>query len=149
MTNKNKLLFKIFTKFSKWTPFLESVLNFARSAGLLIILIVLINLIDSILKSKSINLLQPFYYKIFFYLSISILSICTLDYLIKFIITTYYYKNKEVVINKNYPKFIYNYLYELKVSSELGKAYSYFYLYSFFIYLAILVFIIFTFIFLF
>lgn len=127
MTNKNKLLFKILTKISKWGKILVSTL------GTFTILMVILNIINSILKSKSINLFQPFYYKLFCLISISILTLFTLDYLIKFIFYNYYYKNKEVVINKNYPKFIYNYLFDIKEFSELGKAYQFFYLYYFFI----------------
>nr|YP_009690447.1 hypothetical protein Schpa_000056 [Schizopora paradoxa]QEG57227.1 hypothetical protein Schpa_000056 [Schizopora paradoxa] len=142
MTNKNKLLFKIPTKISKWSKLLVSTL------GTVTILMVILNIINSILKSKSINLFQPFYYKLFCLISISILTIFTLDYLIKFILYVYYYKNKEAVINKNYPKFIYNYLYDVKEFSDAGKAYDFLYIYYFFIYLAITVFIVFILIFL-
>lgn len=87
--------------------------------------------------------MQPFYIKLFFLFSITILLIFTLDYLIKYIIYIYLLKNKNLIINKNYPNLIYNYLNELKLLSEIDFCLKNFYLYNFIIYLVILIMFIF------
>ena len=74
---------------------------------------------------------------------IIILSIITLDYLIKHLLFNYFYKNKNFIINKNYPKLVYNYLNEIKLLSELEIPIKFYFFYHFIIYLILLIFFIF------
>lgn len=114
-----------------------------NKTGKFLSLVMCVSLSQIILQSYSINLLQPFYIKLFFLFSITILLIFTLDYLIKYIIYIYLLKNKNLIINKNYPNLIYNYLNELKLLSEIDFCLKNFYLYNFIIYLVILIMFIF------
>lgn len=76
--------------------------------------------------------------KIFIIFCITILSICSLDYLIKYLLYLYFINNKHLIINKNLPKIVYAYLNELKSISEIGVSLNKFYLYYFVLYLTIL-----------
>lgn len=116
--------------------------------GTAIFLILCFSLTKFRIESQSISLLQHFNIKIFCLLSMTILTVLTLDYLIKYIIYNYLYKNKDLIINKNYPTLVYNYLKEIKLFSELGISFKHFYLYYFLIYFLILLIYIFIFIFL-
>ena len=104
--------------------------------GLFVISIIVISLSQFILENYSINLLQPFYIKTFCIFCITILSIISLDYLLKYCLYIYFNKNKNNKINNKLPKFIYSYLYNIKSISKIDislKNYYLYYLYYFLI----------------
>lgn len=104
--------------------------------------IICLSLLQYLLKSHSINLLQTFYIKLFFLLSITILSIFTLDYLLKYLACFYFYKNNNFNISKKLPNIIYNYFNSLKRLIEIDASFKNLYLYSFLIYLILVLYFI-------
>ena len=110
--------------------------------GLFVISIIVISLSQFILENYSINLLQPFYIKLFCFFSIIIISIFILDYLLKYFASIYFIKNKNTEISNKLPKLIYNYFNNIKIIIEINASYKNLFLYSFIIYLFILIMII-------
>ena len=115
--------------------------------GLFVISIIVISLSQFILENYSINLLQPFYIKTFCIFCITILSIISLDYLLKYCLYIYFNKNKHTKINNKLPKFIYSYLYNIKSISKIEISLKNYYLYYFLIYFIILLLYIFIYLF--
>ena len=115
--------------------------------SLFVISIIIISLSLFILESYSINLLQPFYIKTFCIFCITILSIISLDYLLKYCLYIYFNKNKHTKINNKLPKFIYSYLYNIKSISKIEISLKNYYLYYFLIYFIILLLYIFIYLF--
>ena len=79
--------------------------------------------INYILKAYSINLLDPFYIKIFCIVGLIISFIVGLDYLFKYIIYSYFKKDVDVIIPTKLPKIVYNYLNDLKFLSQKSNTY--------------------------
>ena len=96
------------------------------------------------LNAYSIQLLDPYYIKIFSVISLIVCFIVALDYLLKFIIITYFKKDVDVNIPTKLPKRVYNYLNHLKNLSKIGISFQKVFLVN----LALYVFIIFLLIFL-
>ena len=99
--------------------------------------------INYILKAYSINLLDPFYIKIFCIVGLIISFIVGLDYLFKYIIYSYFKKDVDVIIPTKLPKIVYNYLNDLKFLSQKSNTYIKFCLMN----IGLYVFLIFIFIF--
>ena len=87
---------------------------------------------------------MDFYYiKIFCILGIIVCSILSLDYLLKFIIYSYFKKDVDVIIPNKLPKMVYNYLNDLKILSKLEESSHRFFLMNFILYFVILCILIF------
>ena len=100
--------------------------------------------INYILNAYSINLLDPFYILIFCIVGLIISFIFGLDYLLKYIIYSYFKKDADVIIPTKLPKLVYNYLEHLKILSNIDAPLHKVFLWNF----AIYVFLIFLLIFL-
>ena len=98
--------------------------------------------INYVLKAYSINLLDPFYILIFCIVGLIISFIFGLDYLLKYIIYSYFKKDADVIIPTKLPKIVYNYLNDLKFLSQKSNTYIKFCLIN----IGLYVFIIFIFI---
>ena len=115
--------------------FLDFFKKLPNIIGNIIISFIILNLIKYLLDVYSINIMDPFYIKIFSIFGIIVLSIFSLNYLFKYLICLYFIKNKDLSISDKLPKLIYNYLVEIKLISEVNA--PRFYLTYFIIYFSI------------
>ena len=111
--------------------------------GKIVIGLTIISLIKHLLNIYSINILDPFYIMIFNIVGIIIISILGINYLLKYLLYLYFNKNKNLRISNKLPKLLYDYIYEIKIISDIGSKnginYARFFLLNFFIYLFILI----------
>jgi hypothetical protein len=106
--------------------------------GKIILTIISIALIKYLLEINSINLMDPFYIKIFCILGIMVISIFTLDYLLKYFISTLFKNYGNLNISNNFPKLLYEYLSNLKILVEMENSYNRIFLFYFVVYFTIL-----------
>ena len=110
--------------------------------GKIVLIILSIALFKYLLQIYSIDLNNVYYIKILCIFSIIIISIFTLDYLLKYFLSIFFKKNKNLNISDEFPKLVYDYLNDIKILAELDESNNRFYLINFFIYITILVFFI-------
>ena len=103
----------------------------------------IISLIKNFLSVYSIQLMDPFYIKIFCVFGIIVSFILALDYLVQLILYSYFKKDVDVIIPTKLPKIVYNYLNDLKFLSKKSNTYIKFCLMN----IGLYVFLIFIFIF--
>ena len=60
------------------------------------------------------------------------------NYLLKYLLSLYFNKNKDLIISNKLPKLLYEYLDSIKTISGIGSNYARFYLINFLIYFVIL-----------
>ena len=96
--------------------------------GKFVILILITSLIKYLLNVYSIQLMDPYYIKIFCVLCIIVGFILALNYLVQLILYSYFKKDVDVIIPTKLPKIVYNYLNELKLLTKLDKSYNTFFL---------------------
>jgi hypothetical protein len=106
--------------------------------GKIILTIISIALIKYLLDINSINLMDPFYIKIFSILGITLISIFTLDYLLKFLIATLFKNHGNLNISNKFPKILYEYISDIKTLVEIENSYNRIFLFYFVVYLIIL-----------
>ena len=94
--------------------------------------------INYILKAYSINLLDPFYILIFCIVGLIVCFIVALDYLLKYIIYSYFKKDVDVIIPTKLPKLVYNYLNHLKILSYSEVSFQKVFLLNFALYVFII-----------
>ena len=72
--------------------------------GKTVIIIFIVSTIKYIIRSYSINLMDSLYIKIFCLFGLIVIFIISLNYLLKFLITLYFIKDKDVCIPTKLPK---------------------------------------------
>ena len=72
--------------------------------GKKVIIIFIVSTIKYIIRSYSINLMDSLYIKIFCLFGLMVIFIISLNYLLKFLITLYFIKDKDVCIPTKLPK---------------------------------------------
>ena len=111
--------------------------------GKIVISLIIISLIKHLLNIYSINIMDPFYIKIFSIFGIIIISIISLDYLFKYLLYVYFSINNNLSISNKYPKILFDYLNQIKLVNDTGSKnginYGSFFLLNLFIYLFILI----------
>ena len=105
--------------FQKFLGFLKKLPNFI---GKIVIVYFIVNLLD---------LLDSYYIKICTIFLLIGAIIISLDYLLKYLITLYFIKDKEVIIPTKLPKIIYDYLNDLKIISKINESIYKFFLINF------------------
>lgn len=106
--------------------------------GKFLLIIILFGLINYLFNAYSIQLLDPFYIKIFCVIGLIVCFIVALDYFVKFIIITYFKKDVDVIIPNKLPKMVYNYLNHLKILSKIEISFQKVFLVNLFIYVFII-----------
>ena len=106
--------------------------------GKFVILILIISLIKNFLSVYSIQLMDPFYIKIFCVFGIIVSFILALDYLVQLLFYSYFKKDVNVIIPTKLPKIVYSYLKELQLLTKLDISYSKFFLYNLVLYIFII-----------
>lgn len=119
-----------------------------KRIGYLFIVIFTFKFINYILGLYSINIWDPYYYKLFSLFSIFIFSCLCLDYLLKLIICYFFINNKNLLdqpINLKLPKIAYEYIEPIRIAMKVNsKYYIRFFLINLLIFLFCLGLVIFT-----
>lgn len=89
--------------------------------GKIVIFLILCIFIKFILNAYSIQLLDPYYIKIYCVLGSIVCFIIALDYLVKLIIYSYFKKDVDVIIPNKLPKKVYDYFNHLKILSKIEE----------------------------
>lgn len=126
--NNNNNISQIMTVYKKLSHFI----------GNIVILSFIMKLIDYLLKSYNINLMDPFYIKILCIISIFVSFLFCLDCLLEFLMYIYFKNNKNLNISDKLPKIVYNYINNIKVISEIEGNFNRFFLINIVIYLIVL-----------
>ena len=117
--------------FIRYLSLFKKIPDFIRQFILILIPYMFINYL---LNAYSINLLDPFYIKIFCVIALIVCFIVALDYLLKYIIYSYFKKDVDVIIPTKLPKLVYNYLEHLKILSNIDAPLHKVFLWNFAIY---------------